>query len=136
MTCPFDTSKLESIPQPPKKYFGLLGHLPDIEPGFPVRSLWGLMDQHGPICEVDLHGRRVLVGNHEIFKELLDEEKWRKQPSKAQIELRDVGGDGLVTAYSEERNWGKARRLLNPWFGMPHDKNFPLCVGNSRLTSK
>ncbi|KAI1341804.1 cytochrome P450 [Xylariaceae sp. FL0016] len=130
MTCPIDHSqhecpvkhsidptKLSKIPQPPKGYLGLFGHLPDLETGFPVRSLWGFMDKHGPILEVDLHGSRILVGNHEIFKELFDEELWLKQPSKAQIQLRDVGGDGLVTAFSGERNWGKARRLLNPYFG-------------------
>ncbi|KAL9115273.1 MAG: hypothetical protein Q9227_001067 [Pyrenula ochraceoflavens] len=123
MECPFnhaqlgiDPSKLEKIPQPPMKYLGLLGHLPEIDSGFPVNSLWKLMDKHGPLFEVDLNGRRVLVGNHEIFKELLDEDTWLKQPSKAQIILRDVGRDALVTAYSGEKNWGIARRLLNPAF--------------------
>ena len=125
MECPFDhslldtdLSKLEKIPQPPLKYLGLLGHLPEIEPGFPIRSIWRLMDKYGPIFQVDLMGRRILVGSHGLFTELLNEDTWVKQPSKAQIQLRDVGGDGLVTAFSGERNWGKARRLLNPSFGM------------------
>lgn len=112
------TSGLEKIPQPPMKYFGLLGHLPEIDKDFPVKSLWRLMDNHGPILEVDLQGSRVLVGNHDLFSEMLDEETWVKQPSKAQLQLRNVGGgDGLVTAFSGEKNWGIARRLLNPSFG-------------------
>lgn len=120
--CPFsgiDTSKLEKIPVPPMKYFGLLGHLPEIDKDFPVSSLWKFMDNHGPILETDLQGRRILVGSHELFSEMLDEETWVKQPSKAQLQLRNVGGgDGLVTAFSGEKNWGIARRLLNPAFGM------------------
>jgi cytochrome P450/NADPH-cytochrome P450 reductase len=113
-----DRSKLVEIPQPPQQYFGLLGHMPDIDPGFPIRSFWNLMDMYGPIFNVNLGGSRIVVGNQALISELFDEEKWKKVPGKPQIEMRAASGDGLFTAFLEEKNWWKAHRLLLPAFGM------------------
>ena len=32
-------------------------------------------------------------------------------------EVRDIGGDGLFSAHTQESNWGKAHRILMPVFG-------------------
>ncbi|KIN09100.1 hypothetical protein OIDMADRAFT_37983 [Oidiodendron maius Zn] len=108
---------LEPIPQPPLKYFGLLGHAPEIDLTFPARSLWRLMDLYGPIYEANLQGRKVFVGTHALLSEMLDEDQWVKIPAAPQQELRAAAGDGLVTAFSHEKNWWKAHRLLTPSFG-------------------
>lgn len=113
-----NTGKMELIPQPPMKYFGLLGHAPEIDLSFPVKSLWRLMDTYGPIYEVNLQGSKIFVGTNELLRELLDEEKWVKIPAAPQQQLRAASGDGLVTAYSHEKNWWKAHRLLAPAFGV------------------
>lgn len=55
-----DQCKLVEIPEPPKQYFGLIGHMPDIDPGFPIRSFWNLMDMYGPIFKLDLGGSRII----------------------------------------------------------------------------
>lgn len=110
--------ELEPIPQPPLKYFGLLGHAPEIDLTFPARSLWRLMDLYGPIYEANLQGRKVFVGTHALLSEMLDEDQWVKIPAAPQQELRAAAGDGLVTAFSHEKNWWKAHRLLTPSFGM------------------
>ena len=48
---------------------------------------------------------------------MCDEKRFRKEPSGAQVEVRNGVGDGLFTAYSHEENWALAHRILAPAFG-------------------
>ena len=113
-----DPSKLVEIPQPPQSYFGLLGHVPDIDLTFPMRSVWKLMDLYGPIIQLNLGVPRIFLGSQELISEVLDEDVWMRAPIGPTQELRAATGDGLLTAFLEEENWWKAHRLLVPAFGI------------------
>ena len=116
-----DPSKLVEIPSPPPQhYFGLLGHIPEVDPSFPLRSYWKMMDMYGPIFKLHLGtaAPRILIGNHELMSEMLDDDRFQKSPNRVQQAMRDFMGDGLFTARLEEDNWWKAHRILVPAFGM------------------
>lgn len=75
------------------------------------------MDLYGPIFQVNLGGPRIMVGNQELANEVFDQDRFKKIPRGALVEIRALTGDGLFTAFLEEPNWGKAHRLLIPAFG-------------------
>ncbi|KAJ5692065.1 hypothetical protein N7462_001488 [Penicillium macrosclerotiorum] len=115
-----DPSRLVAIPQPPPQhYFGLLGHIPEVDPSFPLQSYWKMMDMYGPIFKLNLGttAPRILIGNHELLSEMLDDDRFQKSPNRVQQAMRDFMGDGLFTARLEEENWWKAHRILVPAFG-------------------
>ncbi|KAK4905254.1 hypothetical protein LTR66_017827, partial [Elasticomyces elasticus] len=96
-------SAIEPIPQVPKKYFGLLGNLPDIEPTFQLKSFWNLSELYGPIFELDFLSRKVIaIANVELAQQVLDDQHFEKVISGALFELRPFVGDGLFTAFSDE----------------------------------
>lgn len=105
------------IPQPPKRLFGLLGNLPDVDPSFPARSMWRLADLYGPIFKLDLQKSFVFVSNQKLVNEVCDETRFEKMPSVGLIEIRALLGDGLFSSFPGEPNWGKAHRTLVPAFG-------------------
>lgn len=115
-----DHSKLLKIPAPPHQhYFGLLGHAPDLDPALPVASYWELMDKYGPIFQLDLQMTypRVFVGSRELVNEMADDSRFIKFTHRLHQEMRAVFGDGLFSAESTSKAWGKAHRLLKPAFG-------------------
>lgn len=68
-----DHSKLLPIPSPPtQSYFGLLGHLPDLDRTLPVRSYWQFMDEYSPIFSLQLGVAlpRVFVGSRELVSRI------------------------------------------------------------------
>lgn len=93
----------ESIPQPPVHLYGALGNLPDIDPSFPTRSYWQLHALYGPIVQLNLLNRKmILVSNYEIAKEVMNDENYEKQITGGLEELRPLIKDGLFTAYPHE----------------------------------
>ncbi|KAI1108826.1 cytochrome P450 [Nemania sp. NC0429] len=104
------------IPQPPTHLF--TRNLPEMDPSFPVSSLWRLAAIYGDVFKLDLvTSQRVVVSSHELFSEVMDESRFQKSPSGGLKELRVLLGDGLFSAYPHEVNWGKAHRILMPVFG-------------------
>lgn len=92
------------IPQVPKKYFGILGNVPDVDGSFPAKSFWHLADLYGPIYQLDLLGtKNVVVSTHELVKDTFDDECYEKIVDGALVQVRDSIGDGLFTAYSDEK---------------------------------
>ncbi|KAF7502833.1 hypothetical protein GJ744_005012 [Endocarpon pusillum] len=117
---PIDQSKLLKIPAPPHhRYFGLMGHLPDLDPTLPVRSYWQFMDTYAPIYQLDLGMTypRVFVGSRELVNEMADDDRFTKLTHRLHQHMRPVFGDGLFSAESTSKAWGKAHRLLVPAFG-------------------
>lgn len=115
-----DTSKLLEIPAPPHhRYFGLLGHSPDLDATLPVRSYWQLMDTYAPIFQLDLGMTypRVFVGSRELVNEMADDDRFTKFTHRLHQQMRPVFGDGLFSADSTSKAWGKAHRLLVPALG-------------------
>ncbi|KAI0183157.1 cytochrome P450 [Xylaria flabelliformis] len=113
------------IPQPPAHWF--IGNLPEMDPSFPLSSIWRLGDVFGDIYKLDLVTRKnVFVSSYELANELMDETRFHKSPTGGTKELRALLGDGLFTAYGDEENWGKAHRILMPVFGpLAIKKMFP-----------
>ncbi len=70
-----------------------------------------------PIFERDILGNRfVFASGADMVAELSDESRFAKHLAPGVASLREVGGDGLFTAYNHEPNWGKAHNLLAPAF--------------------
>lgn len=115
-----DYSKLEEIPSPPRQsYWGLLGHAPDLNPTLPVQSYWEIMDKYSPIYKLDLGMSypRVFVGTRALVNEMAEDDRFIKFTHKLHREMRPVFGDGLFSAESTSKAWGKAHRLLAPALG-------------------
>jgi len=104
------------IPQPPPKF--LLGNLPDIDPTNTPASFWRLAEIYGPIFQLKLPGRKVIVcSSYELVNDLCDASRFEKPIGGALEQVRVLTKDGLFTAYPGEHNWGVAHRLLMPVFG-------------------
>lgn len=104
------------IPQPKSDPF--LKNVRAIDSQAPIQSLMRLARIHGPIFRFDTPGGNALVvSSQELVNELCDEKRFDKRVHTALKNIRDFGGDGLFTAYTDEPNWGKAHRLLAPAFG-------------------
>ncbi|KAI9151433.1 bifunctional p-450 nadph-p450 reductase [Paramyrothecium foliicola] len=115
-----DHSKMLPIPSPPHQhYFGLVGHLADLDAVLPVRTYWQLMDKYAPIFQLDLGMTypRVFVGSRELVNEMADDSRFIKFTHRLHQEMRAVFGDGLFSAESTSKAWNKAHRLLVPALG-------------------
>lgn len=116
-----DHSKLLPIPKPPyKNFFGVMGHLADLDRVLPVQSYWRFMDEYGPIFQLDLGMTypRVFVGSRDLVDEMADDTRFTKFTHRLHQEMRAVFGDGLFSVESTDPAWGKAHRLLRPALGM------------------
>ncbi|EPE27540.1 Cytochrome P450 [Glarea lozoyensis ATCC 20868] len=105
------------IPQPPTHLFGLLGNIPEMDPSFPARSFWRLNQLYGPIVKLSLKTPTILLSSQEFVNEVCDESRFEKYPGSLLVEVRPLLGDGLFTAFPDEKAWGIAHRTLMPVFG-------------------
>ncbi len=104
------------IPQPPSKLF--LHNLLELSPASPVQDMMALARKFGPIYQLDLSGRKlVVVSSHELVNELSDEKRFDKTVRGALKLVRRFAGDALFTARTDEPNWSKAHNILMPNFG-------------------
>ena len=107
----------ELIPQPPAKF--LVGNLLDMEAGKHVQSFMRIAQEYGPIVQLELPGRTlVLVSNYELVNELCDESRFDKKVWSPLRKVRTFAGDGLFTSETQEPNWHKAHNILLPNFSM------------------
>lgn len=107
---------MDSIPQP--RSLPVIGNLNLIDGDAPVQSLVRLAEIHGPIFRMSGFGQSIIVlGSQALVNEVCDETRFSKTLHRPLQVLRDLGGDGLFTAYNDEPNWAKAHRLLMPAFG-------------------
>ncbi|HEX8995582.1 MAG TPA: cytochrome P450 [Ktedonobacterales bacterium] len=111
------SAHLEPIPHPPGML--VLGNLFDLNAETPVQGMMELARQHGPIFELELPGRRlVVVSGPEMVDELCDERRFDKLVWAPLRNVRSFAGDGLFTAWTQEANWKKAHNILLPNFSM------------------
>ncbi len=104
------------VPQP--KPSRLFGNVPDVDTGAIVQSLMQLAREWGPIFKLQFPTQElVVVSSQALVNELCDEARFDKKIHGALRNIRDLAGDGLFTAETEEPNWGKAHRILLPAFG-------------------
>ncbi|QRN94380.1 cytochrome P450 [Archangium violaceum] len=105
-----------NIPQPRPR--PLVGNAPDLGSETPLQNLMKLAREFGPIFRLSFPGGvsvRV-ISSYELVAEVCDETRFAKKITQALWYLRELSGDGLFTAETEEPNWGKAHRLLMPAF--------------------
>ena len=94
-----------TIPKP--RGLPLIGNLADLNSQTPVQSLMALARVHGPIFRISAFGDGMtIVSSQELVNEICDDKRFEKGVHPALKQLRDVGGDGLFTAYTGEANWG------------------------------
>ncbi|MFZ3561287.1 bifunctional cytochrome P450/NADPH--P450 reductase [Streptomyces sp. BH055] len=73
----------------------------------------------GPVYKQRVFGTEmVIVGGLELVEELADESRFRKNVHSELVEIRQIAGDGLFTAFNHEPNWRKAHDVLMPAFSL------------------
>jgi cytochrome P450/NADPH-cytochrome P450 reductase len=106
---------MNAIPMPSR--LPVLGHLLQLPKGQFMQHLTVVARDHDGIFQLDFGGRvGIFVHSAELAAELCDEARFRKVIGVALRKVRDFGGDGLFTAFSDEANWSKAHRVLIPAF--------------------
>ncbi|KAK6078628.1 bifunctional P-450/NADPH-P450 reductase [Seiridium cupressi] len=102
---------LVPIPQHPVHWF--TRNMPEITPTFPTSSNWRLAAMYGEIVKLDLVSSVVvIVSSYDLINEVYDESRFEKHVEGGLEVLREVIGDGHFSAYSHEKNWYKAHRIL------------------------
>lgn len=122
------SSHFERIPQPPEKF--LIGNLLDIRATDAVQDLIHLAQEYGPIFQLSLPGRQlVVVSGFDLVNELCDESRFDKKVWTPLQIGRAIGGDGLFTSWTHEPNWHKAHNILLPNFSLKAMQNYlPMMV--------
>ncbi|XAS77981.1 cytochrome P450 [Dermatophilaceae bacterium Sec6.4] len=107
------------LPHPPGRR-PVVGDIPTVmrtEGGGPVQQMLKLAKDQGPLFEIRTFSRKfVLTTDAALTAELSDESRFQKTLAPGVEALRDVAGDGLFTAFSDEPNWALAHDLLLPAF--------------------
>ncbi|PSL54708.1 unspecific monooxygenase [Saccharothrix carnea] len=94
-----------------------LGDVLGTNPRTPVQDTMRMGRELGPIfTRRFLDQEIVFVGGAALAADLADESRFAKHLALGVEALRDVGGDGLFTAYNEEPNWKAAHDVLLPAF--------------------
>ncbi len=120
---PASQSNSESIPHPPGK--PVLGNLFDLDAASPIQDIMALARQQGPIFQLDLPGRRlVVVSGYDLVDELSDERRFDKLVWSPLRRVRSFTGDGLFTSQTQEPNWHKAHNILLPNFSTQAMKGY------------
>ncbi|WP_369167386.1 bifunctional cytochrome P450/NADPH--P450 reductase [Streptomyces sp. R28] len=108
----------EPIPQRPA--LPLVGHAFDIPGG--ADGLLHVMKEAkelGPLFKIRAFGNESnIVSGLDLVTELADESRFRKNVGPDLVLLREIGGDGLFTAFNDEPNWRKAHDVLMPAFSL------------------
>ena len=105
------------MPQPPGSF--LFGNAPDVGKVTPVQNLMKLARANGPVFRLALPGRSLVVASgFRIVDELCSDARFDKRVAGSVAQLRSIGGDGLLTARTEEPNWRKAHNILLSAFSL------------------
>ncbi|WP_340374435.1 cytochrome P450 [Streptomyces sp. SS7] len=111
-------SGTEPIPQRPA--LPLVGHAFDIPGG--ADGLHYVMKEArelGPLFKLRVFGNEMnFASGLDLVAELADESRFRKNVHADLVILREIGGDGLFTAFDDEPNWRKAHDILMPAFSL------------------
>ncbi|MEV6657312.1 bifunctional cytochrome P450/NADPH--P450 reductase [Nocardia fluminea] len=111
-------SRLEAIPERPA--LPLIGHALTIPGGADgLVHMMKEVKEFCPIYRVRIFGTEmVVVGGLDLVEELSDETRFRKNVHRDLVEVRQIAGDGLFTAFGHEPNWRKAHDILMPAFSL------------------
>jgi cytochrome P450/NADPH-cytochrome P450 reductase len=83
----------------------------------PIQSFVKLSLRHGPVFTLSAPDRRlVVISDPSLMSELGDGKRFRKRVTRPLAQLREMAGDGLFTAESDDPAWERAHRILAPAF--------------------
>lgn len=109
------TIGLRPLPYPPR--WPLVGNLLQIPKSRMAQYFLEVSRDFDGIFEMDFAGVKIpFAFSAELAEELCDETRFRKVIRPPLSLLRDIVGDGLFTAKSDEPHWGIAHRILMPAF--------------------
>ncbi|MBB4986854.1 bifunctional cytochrome P450/NADPH--P450 reductase [Streptomyces nymphaeiformis] len=110
--------RAQAIPERPS--LPLIGHALTFPGGADgLAHLMKEVKELGPVYRVRLFGTEtVVVGGLDLVEELSDETRFRKNVHGDLVEVRQIAGDGLFTAFNHEPNWRKAHDILMPAFSL------------------
>ncbi|MCD9195299.1 bifunctional cytochrome P450/NADPH--P450 reductase [Streptomyces albireticuli] len=111
-------AKAQAIPE--RRALPLVGHALDLPRGADgLVHLMREVKELGPVFRVRVFGSEiVVVGGLDLVTELSDETRFRKSVNRDLVEVREIAGDGLFTAFNHEPNWRKAHDILMPAFSL------------------
>lgn len=73
----------------------------------------------GPLFKLRIFGNEInFASGLDLVTELADDSRFRKNVHPDLVILREIGGDGLFTAFNDEPNWRKAHDILMPAFSL------------------
>ncbi len=116
--------QLEAIPRPPG--WPLVGNLLQIPKSSMAQHFLKVSrDFDEGIFEINFAGVAIpFAYSADLVAEFSDETRFRKVIRPPLSLLRDIVGDGLFTAKSDEAQWGKAHRILMPAFSQRAMKGY------------
>src|ERR1700733_861994 len=98
---PMTHQELVPIPQPSEKLF--LGNLLELDRRGPVQGLVRLAGRYGPLYQLRVRGRRmIVVSGFSLVDELCDQNRFDKTVDGALLKVRAFTGNGLFTARTED----------------------------------
>ncbi|MDQ7957473.1 MAG: cytochrome P450 [Pseudomonadota bacterium] len=101
---------LHPIPHPARK--PIVGNLLSIGSDSPVLDMWKIAQELGGIYWLDMPGMPVVViSDHELVNELVDEKRFDKSTNGALRRLR-AASHGLFTSDTHESTWSKPHNIL------------------------
>ncbi|MDA7418928.1 cytochrome P450 [Xenophilus arseniciresistens] len=101
---------LHPIPHPARK--PIVGNLLSIGSDSPVLDMWKIAQDLGGIYWLDMPGMPVVViSDHELVNELVDEKRFDKSTNGALRRLR-AASHGLFTSDTHEPTWSKPHNIL------------------------
>ncbi len=117
-----------AIPQPTGK--PVVGNAFTLDTDAPLQGMMELTRQHGPIYQLDIFGKPlIVVSGADLAREIFDEKRFDKAVRGPLRKVRVIGGDALFTGYTQEPNWAKAHNILLPTFGQQAMVNYlPMMV--------
>ncbi len=111
-------SAATALPIPQPRMLPVVGNLFDVDADSPTQSMMPLAARYGAIFKITILGYPMIwISSQLLVSEVCDETRFSKIVHSSLLELRNLAGDGLFTAFGDEPNWGRAHRLLMPAFG-------------------
>ncbi|WP_338889289.1 cytochrome P450 [Rhodococcus sovatensis] len=109
-----------TVPVPQRRRLPYFGHALSLPRG--ADAMLHLMKESrtlGPVFNLSVFGNdMILVSDPDIVAELSNTDRFVKCIPSDLLRLRDLGGDGLFTAFNEEPNWQLAHDILMPAFSL------------------
>ncbi|KAJ7870739.1 fatty acid hydroxylase [Mycena olivaceomarginata] len=99
------------IPQPPSIPF--IGNVTALDKDVPLNSFILLAKTYGEIYQLNILGTTIIsINSYALANEVSDEKRFKKQVAGGLLEVRNLVGDGLFSAFNDEPDWAIAHRLL------------------------